>query len=142
MAATIIEEQNCRACGVDIREGALFCYNCGGSIKYDDPASSNDEPVSDAWFSEDIAEENTGEDNSVAETVETKNAVRKKRRLNETARLRSAAALRRKSSFQKKKIEEVVWEEHENPSNGWFIAVAVVLTILTAAIFLLAIYLK
>lgn len=144
MATTIIEEQNCKACGVDIREGALFCYNCGGSVTYDEASSDNDTAMSDAWFREEIAEEDPGEkvEEATTEAV-TKVADRKKSRLPESSRLRSAAALRRKSkTFQKKRVEEVVWEEYENPSNRLFILVAVVLALLTAAIFWLAIYLK
>lgn len=145
MAATIIEEQNCKACGVDIREGALFCYNCGGSVTYDEVSSdndaANDAAMSDAWFREEIAEEGSGEKS--AEATETKDAARKRSRLPESGRLRSAAALRRKSkTFQKKRVEEVVWEEYENSSNGLFVVVAIVLALLTAAIFWLAIYLK
>jgi uncharacterized Zn finger protein (UPF0148 family) len=144
MTATIIEEQNCKACGVDIREGALFCYNCGGSVTDDEALSDNNAAVSDAWFSEEIAEESPEEKSAeAAAEAETKDVVTKKSRLPESTRLRSAAALRRKSkTFQKKKVEEVVWEEYEDSSNSLFVVVAVVLALLTAAIFLLAIYLK
>ena len=151
MATTIIEEQNCKACGVDIREGALFCYNCGGSVSYDDAPTENDAAVSDAWFSEEIAEEAAEEKIAEEEVVveektvdepETKNVVRPKGRLRDSPRLRSAAALRRKAkTVQRKKFETVVWEEHENPS-ARFVVVAVLLTLLTALIFWLAIYLK
>jgi len=147
MSATLIKEENCRACGVDIREGALFCYNCGGSVSYDDAASVDNEAISDAWFREEMAEEVpeevSEEKASDDETAETKNVVIKKPGMRETARLRSAAALRRKTkNFQKKKVEEVVWEEYENTSNGWFVLVAIGLTVITALIFWLAIYLK
>jgi uncharacterized Zn finger protein (UPF0148 family) len=143
MSATLIKEENCRACGVDIREGALFCYNCGGSVTYEDAAAGENEAISDAWFREEIAEEVPEEKTSTVETAETKNDAIKKPGMHGTAKLRSAAALRRKTkNFQKKKVEEVVWEEYENASNGWFVLVAIGLTVISAAIFLLAIYLK
>ncbi len=144
MAATkVIEEQNCRACGVDIREAALFCYNCGNSVTPDETIAENNDAVSDVWFRDDIAKESSEEKNSDDEKAETTTVVRKKRGLREPARLRSAAALRRKSrNLQRKRVEEVVWEEYENPSNGKFIAVAIIFAVLTGAIFLLAIYLK
>jgi uncharacterized Zn finger protein (UPF0148 family) len=150
MATTTIEEQNCRACGVDIREGALFCYNCGGSVTYDDAPAESSEAISEAWFREEIAEEaadETSAEEEIAEEknvddAETKNLVRPKGRLRESPRLRSAAALRRKAkNIRRKKFETVVWEEHENPS-GRFVVVAVLLTLLSALIFWLAIYLK
>jgi hypothetical protein len=57
-------------------------------------------------------------------------------------KLKSAASLRRKSkSFQNKKVE-IVWEEHENAPNIWFIAVTVVLTIVAGVILYLAVRLK
>lgn len=150
MTATIIEEQNCKACGVDIREGALFCYNCGGAVSADEASSDKDgdnsAAVSDAWFREEIAPEEIAEEGAEeksAEETDAKDVVPIKSRLPETNRLRSAAALRRKSkTFQKKRVEEVAWEEYENSSNSLFVVVAVVMALLTAAIFWLAIYLK
>ena len=32
MAETAVEKAVCSACGVDVRDESLFCYNCGGSV--------------------------------------------------------------------------------------------------------------
>ena len=37
MPKTAVQTQICDICGADVREGSLFCYNCGGSLKRDDP---------------------------------------------------------------------------------------------------------
>ena len=29
---TVVLEKTCSGCGVEIRDGSLFCYNCGGSV--------------------------------------------------------------------------------------------------------------
>lgn len=28
----VVSESTCTACGVEVRHGSLFCYNCGGSV--------------------------------------------------------------------------------------------------------------
>ena len=58
-------------------------------------------------------------------------------------KLKSAAAMRRRTkTIQKKRVEEVVWAEHENAPNGWFMIVALILILIAAGLFFLAIYIK
>ena len=33
MPKTAVQTPICDICGADVREGSLFCYNCGGSLK-------------------------------------------------------------------------------------------------------------
>ena len=33
MPKTAVQTPACDICGADVREGSLFCYNCGGSLK-------------------------------------------------------------------------------------------------------------
>jgi hypothetical protein len=52
--------------------------------------------------------------------------------------LESAAAIRKKTkSIQPKKVE-VIWEEHDNAPNVWFVLVAIFLTIVAVVILFLA----
>jgi hypothetical protein len=61
----------------------------------------------------------------------------------EEQKLKSAAAMRRKAKIvQKKRIEEVEWEEHENAPNLWFMLVALVLIAIAAGLFFVAVYVK
>lgn len=61
----------------------------------------------------------------------------------ESKKLKSAAELRKKNRLaQKKKVEEIIWEEHENAPNAWFLIVALVLILLAAVLFYLGIYMK
>ena len=153
MAETVVENQICNACGVDVREGALFCYNCGGAVAPENVVEENDkkDKVSDIWLREKIVEngkndkiteqpEEESEESLIVETVADKPIP--KPNIQAEAKLKSAAAMRRKSAtFQKKQVE-VVWEEHENAPNALFISVALILTLFAVGIFFLAMYLK
>ncbi len=154
MAEMLVENQVCDACGADVRKGALFCYNCGGEVASEIVVAKNDkiETVDNTRFQENISKENGTE--YKPSKVKTKQEVRdisveepiakpiEKSSLNEEAKLKSAAAMRRKSKIIQPKKVEIIWEEHENTSNVWFILVAVFLTIFAAVILFLAIRMK
>ncbi len=156
MAETTIENQVCNACGADVRKGALFCYNCGGEVASEIAVAKNDkiETVNNIRFQEDISAENENGTEFKHSKVETKQEVREifveepiakpieKSSSNKEAKLKSAAAMRRKSKVIQPKKVEVVWEEHENTPNKWFILVAVFLTIFAAVILFLAVRMK
>ncbi|HXH70561.1 MAG TPA: zinc ribbon domain-containing protein [Pyrinomonadaceae bacterium] len=155
MAETMVENQVCNACGADVRKGALFCYNCGGEVASEIAVAKNDkiETVANTRFQENISTENGNEFKQ--SEVKTKQEVREifveksitkpieKSSSDEEAELKSAAAIMRGKSkiIQPKKVE-VVWEEHDNTPNLWFILVAVFLTIVTAVILFLALRMK
>ncbi len=154
MAEMLVENQVCDACGADVRKGALFCYNCGGEVASEIVVAKNDkiETIDNTRFQENISKENGTE--YKPSKVKTKQEVRdisveepiakpiEKSSLNEEAKLKSAAAMRRKSKIIQPKKVEIIWEEHENTSNVWFILVAVFLTIFAAVILFLAIHMK
>jgi len=164
MADTLVENRVCEACGVDVRSGSLFCYNCGESVepKSEVVVNEDNEIASQIWFRENIGNngDESGEskseeikiesDSEIAKTEEvvenpidkTAQAPVEKTSIHEQAKLKSAASLRRKSKIIQRKKVEVVWEEHENAPNGWFIIVALVLAGLAAGIIYLAIHLR
>lgn len=147
MAETTIENQVCRTCGAGVRSGAFFCYSCGSAVSPETKVALKDEKtVGNVSFPKTLAEENNNgqtaklEQPIIEQTVADKSVL--KPNANEEPKLKSAAAMRRKSKIYQPKKIEVIWEEHENAPNGWFITVAIVLTLLAAGIFYLAIYLK
>lgn len=147
MAETLVENRICNACGAEVRKGALFCYHCGETVAPEISEPENHKPVSDARFQEEFVGENLKEAEKPAEkkteVLEAGEIPVQKPDIFEEAKLKSAASMRGKSkSFQKIKIEEVVWEEPESAPNGWFILVALVLTLIAALILWLAIYVK
>ena len=147
MAETLVENRICYACGVDVRPGALFCYNCGKIVAPEIPVETKNKNLSNTWVHQNVeeikqeskaeAEESDGQENK-----EPKEKTTKKPELQEYIKLNSAASMRRKpKTIQKKQIEEVIWEEHENAPNLWFILVAFLLTLFAAGVFYLAKYL-
>ena len=148
MAETIVENQICNACGVDVREGSLFCYNCGGAVASEIEVEKEDkkDKASDVWLRENLVENGKNDQitNQSEEFITLEKVADKpipKPEIQTEANLKSAAAMRRKSAtFQKKQVE-VVWEENDAP-NASFIVVALILSLFAVAVFFLAIYLK
>ena len=147
MAEIVVEKEICNACGVDAREGALFCYHCGSSLSPDvDVAEKEADSIGDSReekFSKNGSRSRRKRKEKrkvpvVDEFEDTTDKPILKPEINEDAQLNSAAALRKRpKTLQKKKIE-IVWEEHENAPNLWFIAVAIVLTLFVLGIIWLA----
>lgn len=132
MAEATVKNRTCQACGADVRPNALFCYHCGGSLA----------PAADI----DLANKNGGQPE-----VRTRAVIIKKTADNpipnplltaEEPNLKSAAAMRRKSKRLQPKRFEIIWQEHENAPNVWFVLAAILLTLFAAGILYLAIYLK
>lgn len=146
MAETLVENQICNACGADVRDSALFCYNCGGSVASKIVVEETDEKdkVSDVWLREKI-NENGNKQAELKETLTVEQIAAEpipKPDIQDEATLKSAGAMRRKSATFQKKTVEVVWQEHENAPNVWFFVVALILTLFAAGILFLAMYLK
>ncbi len=153
MAETLVENKVCNACGADIRKDALFCYNCGGSVA-SDVATSKDDGTDDGNLI--LQRENIIENGKNVNQTKLKNKLENesvlvgeiaekqlsKPDIQPESKLKSAAALRKKPKDIQKKKTEIIWEEHENAPNIWFISVAVVLMIFVAVILYLALYLK
>ena len=159
MAETLVENRVCGACGVDVRPGALFCYNCGGSVspKVGFENYNKKDDVGESRLSEDVAVDSTNHnkvkleeliieksvENNAAkpfETIDEKFA--EKKSIQEQAKLTSAANLRRQSKNLQRKKVEIVWEEPEATPNLWFIIVAIVLTLFAAIIIYFALHLR
>ena len=154
MAETITENQVCSACGADVREGSLFCYNCGGSLASEIAVvkSEKNEAAADIQSQKNISDRNG--DNFKQSGLDTKQEIREvfneasiakpieKSNLNKETKLETAATLRKKSKSTQPKKVEVIWEEHENAPNVWFILVAIFLTVVAVIILFLAIRMK
>ncbi len=146
MAEILVENRICYACGVDVRKGALFCYNCGGAVTPEIPIETKNKNLSNTWVHqnvEEIEQDSKIELKKNSKTKKKKEKTTKKPELQEYIKLDSAAEMRRKpKTIQKKRVEEVVWEEYESAPNGWFILVSFILTLFAVGIFFLAKYLK
>lgn len=136
MAETSVKNEVCRHCGTEVRLNSQFCYNCGGALA---PETLN---LKD---SERIVESSNGDlakPTTKLKLAEPSAAPLAEPNAGEEVKLKSAASMRRQAKIVKPKQIEVIWEEHENAPNGWFILTAVLLTLFAVAVFYLAIYLK
>ena len=64
MAEKVLEKPVCESCGVDVRPHSMFCYNCGGAVSKEpveetvvEQKSNGTTKLSDAWLSDNFAEE-------------------------------------------------------------------------------------
>ena len=157
MADIFVKEQVCEACGVEVREGAAFCYNCGSNVTPENlPPENNHQSanVISGKFREEVAENefvaqetevNLPEnDVAVTEIIAKKHVEEPDTTVKDLPEpeLKSAASLRRKPKTIQRKRVEVIWEEHENAPNAWFILVAVLLTLFAGGIWYIAMYLR
>ena len=135
MAETSVKSKICRHCGADVRANSLFCYHCGGSLAPEIALKNSPEIVESS--NGDAAKPTTK-----LKLEEPSDAPIPKPAIEEEPKLKSAATMRRKPKvFQPKRVE-VIWEEHENAPNGWFILAAILLTLFALGVFYLAIYTK
>jgi hypothetical protein len=146
MAETKVENLICQACGADVRPNALFCYHCGSSIAPEAVIALKDrKDVGSARLRKVVSEQRNGnKSEQIKQTIteSRENQPILKSSLSAEPKLKSAATMRRRSkSFQPKRVE-IIWEEHENAPNKWFIAAAIFLTLFAAAILYLAMVLK
>ena len=151
MAEIIVENQICNACGVDIRKGALFCYNCGGSVTPEIASPKVNKVVDENQVSARVNNTENGKKvnrtelkselkNESVSVEEIANESMSKPEIQPETKLKSAASLRKKSKTVQKKQVEIIWEEHENAPNIWFILAAILLALFAFGILWLALY--
>ena len=140
MAETLIENQVCSTCGTAVRPNAQFCYNCGAAVAEDAPPEQHEQKNKPARKTK--LKENNGK--TVADLLNQPQEIEAgaKPKADADVKLKSAASLRNKARRLEPKKVEIIWEEHENAPNLWFIAVAVLLVIFSVIIYFIAMNLK
>lgn len=115
----------CEGCGVEARDGATFCYNCGGKIEAEPvprPISRPPGEVSRSFEVDDLSP-------AVASGVS----------LDEPAPPR--APRKRMRQPRPVKVAEVEWVTRP-PASGRFVLAAVVISVITVLLLVAALYLK
>lgn len=143
MTETAVKDQVCRHCGAEIRPDTQFCYNCGGSL-----APENGNGLKDSRKiieSNNIVESKPTtklKSDKTADAAILESEIVEESKVETEPKLKSAAAMRRKSKVFTPKQTEIIWEEHENAPNVWFVLAALFLTIAAIVIYYIASYLK
>ena len=114
MVETAVEIARCGACGADIRDESLFCYNCGAAVTkavvaHEIPAEVNSHPAV------------------------TKPGSRPP--------LRSAASMRKQRRAFNRQPVKVSWEQPEGSPKAYIIT-TIALVLGAAALLVLALYLR
>ncbi len=128
MTETVLEKAVCVSCGVDVRDGTQFCYNCGK------PVSNGVEPtvksVNDDSLTEEVVPESSPEEIETGEKDE------------KTDKLAVAAAERKRSRVGQRKPKKVVWEEPSPASNRIFVLFCVLIAVIASALVFLMVFVK
>lgn len=98
MTEAVAEKAVCENCGVDVREGTSFCYNCGSSVSEKAPDAAP------ADLEKTVKIETNGADAEAgAEPAESREE-----------KLSKAAAARKKARVAPRKTVEYTWEPVED----------------------------
>lgn len=121
--ATVVETETvvCDLCGAEVRDGSLFCYNCGGSVSKDEEIEPIPPPT------EPIVAHATEPESDLVTKVDPPAVKRKAGRSKVRAANRQPA--------------EIVWEERQGISWGFVIA-TLVFVIVALGIVIAAFYLR
>lgn len=127
----------CQECGVDVREGSAFCYNCGESVVQ--------EPAPPAILRPDPELLKPGEGKRAADATPASEAPAEGQEARDKAPAKreafpAATRERRKTRPRMRKVPEVEWVESTSWSMGFLIA-AIVLTLIAAILAAAALYL-
>jgi hypothetical protein len=120
MSETTVNTSVCSKCSAEIREGSLFCYNCGTSVSVVGTSDASVETEHEALA-------------STAETVDRQPPVAGPGR-----KLRSAADIGRKRAFNRQPIE-VTWTPRNDAVNS-FVVTGLIIVTLTVLLVIAALY--
>lgn len=113
----------CDICGAEVRDGSLFCYNCGGSLSKNEEAEPIPPPSEPIIAAEPLA-------NGKAAKVDEAPAKRPMQRSD-----------RRKVRASNREPAEIVWEPRQGVSWAFVIA-SLIFVIVALAVVIAAVYVR
>jgi hypothetical protein len=137
MAGIIAEKTVCEGCGVDVREGSIFCYSCGEAISGVEPQDTAVLPTRP--LSGNGQAPKTSIDSRIPdEAVEEFQPIPMPSEVPESAR--SLPGKRRTRAYNRRP-NEVVWVEREGLPKAYFI-VSILFIGFVVILILLALYIR
>ena len=98
MPEAITEKAVCEKCGADVRDGTMFCYNCGTSLE---KKSVIDDEMAAIWNRDGIEAKPENEELASVTKIDDASA---------DGKLSRAAEQRRKARVSQRKTNEYTWE--------------------------------
>ncbi len=117
-----MEKEVCEGCGVDVREGTLFCYNCGIRVAGEEPEVVDD--VRPEQVAEDAAETAPDPANNGHSP-------------DDADKLAAAATERKRSRVAHRKTAEYVWEPTTGEGARLTLLIAVLIAVFALVVVLL-----
>lgn len=118
-----VKKNVCGDCGVDIREGTVFCYNCGSRVAGDDAAAETNLNGGDKG----VDAETQAALDDLAERLKIEDAP-------DDGQLARAAAQRRKARVTSRKPKEFTWEPADDSSDRIVFLPALLIAVIAAAV--------
>lgn len=119
MAEAVLEKEVCDGCGVDVREGTMFCYNCGARVAGEDtPADVSEQTEADAL---EVALDASNNGHSP----------------DESDKLAAAATERKRARVAHRKTAEYVWEPTTGEGAGLTLVIAILIAVFALVVVLL-----
>lgn len=125
MSQTAVKELICDVCGAEVRDGSMFCYNCGSSV------TEKVELIEIQKPSDELPPSDTHLNGNLVVKTEDKEAILPKPTTAGSARPRKRPVQNR----------EVVWAERDGISLG-FVVTTVILVLLSAVILIAGFYFR
>jgi hypothetical protein len=127
MSETIVDEPVCPACGAEVRDGSMFCYNCGSAVA-----------------GEGAETEQAAEISAIPEPSITPNGEGTKKEIlpGSLSGLQTAASMRRRAKPSRSKPREMVWVPRDESVGLQFVAATIAFIVFAVVIVILALYFK
>jgi len=125
-----LKKRVCSSCGVDVRKGTMFCYNCGTSVSAravkKTPESNGAVPAMDA------------------ETQAALDDLAARLKIDEEAdsKLAKAAAERKTARVNQRRTNEYRWEPVDDSSARLSVLIAVLILVVTAGVVFVTVFWK
>ncbi|MEQ1603649.1 MAG: zinc ribbon domain-containing protein [Pyrinomonadaceae bacterium] len=130
MPKTETAKEVCQKCGVDVREGTTFCYNCGSPLVEPEPA-----PVEIVMPE---IEETPVEDRSKAALDDLAERLRLDQ--DEDKKLAKAAAERKRARVSQRRSSQYTWESSDDSSGVLLLIGALVIAFFAGLVVFIAIF--
>lgn len=145
MSLNTVDKEVCIACGMDIRENTLFCYNCGRKIYNTGPSNGAGietlRPVKKPTGELETPSRSPLDENAKAALEGLSERIRQGSVSTGDEAIALAAEKRKKARSSKRRSQEFTWEPVDGPPDRLLLVIVAAIALLaTAAVVITAIW--